>query len=425
MMLSLPKYDCYKDSGVDWLGEIPAHWTLSSIKAVTQLKSKKNRPDLQMLSIYREYGVIPKDSRDDNHNATALDISTYKVVDINDLVINKMKAWQGSMGVSEYQGLISPAYIICKIKTETSYPKFLHYLLRSKIYITTYNALSYGVRIGQWDMHYEDFKKIPIVLPPLEEQEKIVKFLDKKCEEVGRALALKKRLIELLDEQRAIVINQAITKGLNPHAPMKDSGIDWLGDIPTHWELDLGRNCFQQQEIKNKGNIIDTVLSLSYGKIIIKPPEKLHGLVPESFETYQIVDVGNIIIRSTDLQNDKVSLRVGFVENKGIITSAYLCLKMFPKIIPNFAYYLLHSYDVLKIYYGMGSGLRQNLSFKDFKYLPLPLPPKTEQQEIVNFIKQKTAEIKELKEKTLQQIEKLKEFKQILIAEAVTGKIKV
>ncbi|WP_373478367.1 restriction endonuclease subunit S [Geminocystis sp.] len=200
----------------------------------------------------------------------------------------------------------------------------------------------------------------------------------------------------------------------------KDSGVDWLGEIPQTWELTSGRTCFAQQEIKNKGNQETTVLSLSYGNIVIKPEAKLDGLVPESFETYQIVDVGNIIIRSTDLQNDKTSLRVGLVKNKGIITSAYLCLVTNEKIKPEFAYYLLHAYDLLKVYYGMGSGLRQNLSFTDFKYLKLPLPPIEEQEKIVKFLDKKCEEVEKSIELKQRLIALLDEQKSIVINQAVT-----
>ncbi|BAQ60913.1 type I restriction-modification system [Geminocystis sp. NIES-3708] len=200
----------------------------------------------------------------------------------------------------------------------------------------------------------------------------------------------------------------------------KDSGVDWLGEIPQTWELTSGRTCFGQQEIKNKGNQETTVLSLSYGNIVIKPEAKLHGLVPESFETYQIVDVGNIIIRSTDLQNDKTSLRVGLVKNKGIITSAYLCFVTNEKIKPEFAYYLLHAYDLLKVYYGMGSGLRQNLSFTDFKYLKLPLPPLEEQERIVKFLDRKCEEVEKSIELKQRLIALLDEQKSIVINQAVT-----
>ena len=200
----------------------------------------------------------------------------------------------------------------------------------------------------------------------------------------------------------------------------KDSGVAWLGKVPSHWKLTTGRTCLSEQCNKNIGNKEKTVLSLSYGKIVIKPEDKLHGLVPESFETYQIITPGNIIIRSTDLQNDKVSLRVGLVKDKGIITSAYLCLNVKHELNPRFTYYLLHSYDILKVYYGMGSGLRQNLSFTDFKYLPLSFPSLEEQKRIVNFLDKKTAEIDEAIAQKQKLIKLLQEQKAILINRAVT-----
>jgi len=200
----------------------------------------------------------------------------------------------------------------------------------------------------------------------------------------------------------------------------KDSGVEWLGEIPNHWLLSSGRVYLKPQKVRNIGNKVKTVLSLSYGKIIIKPEEKLHGLVPESFETYQIVGSGNIIVRATDLQNDQTSLRIGLVRDKGIITSAYLCLAPSKKLDAKFTYYLLHAYDLLKIYYGMGSGLRQNLDYVDFKYLPLPIPEPEEQTKIANFLDRTTTEIDQAIAKKQRLIELLQEQKAILINQAVT-----
>ena len=148
----------------------------------------------------------------------------------------------------------------------------------------------------------------------------------------------------------------------------QDSQVSWLNEVPTHWQVEFGKKYLKPKNVKNIGNHIKTVLSLSYGKIVIKPAEKLQGLVPKSFETYQIVEPGDIIIRATDLQNDRTSLRIGLVEDHGIITSAYLCLSPSKQISPRFTYYLLHAYDLLNVYYGMVSGLRQNLDYTDFSY---------------------------------------------------------
>ncbi|CAG9297543.1 restriction endonuclease subunit S [Celerinatantimonas diazotrophica] len=200
----------------------------------------------------------------------------------------------------------------------------------------------------------------------------------------------------------------------------KDSGVDWLGNIPTDWNIKPGLVAFSENKRNNKGMKESTVLSLSYGNIVIKPEEKLVGLVPESFETYQLVEPGDIIIRCTDLQNDQVSLRTGLAKNKGIITSAYLNLNIKPGFNAKFIHYYLHALDTTKVLYKFGSGLRQNLSFLDFKRLPVFDLPEDIQVAIANFLDKKTAQIDEAIAIKEQQISLLKERKQIIIQQAVT-----
>jgi len=205
-----------------------------------------------------------------------------------------------------------------------------------------------------------------------------------------------------------------------PYSNYKDSGLPWLGKVPAHWAVAPGFLVLSEQKIKNKGMIEKTVLSLSYGKIVIKPPEKLHGLVPESFETYQIVSPGNIIIRSTDLQNDYYSLRVGKVKDRGIITSAYLCFVTKGKLSPDYCYLLLHAYDLMKIFYGMGSGLRQNLDFSDFKRMPVLIPPEEEQAHLVKYIEEIDKKISRFIRNKQKLVKLFKEQKQAIINQAVT-----
>lgn len=200
----------------------------------------------------------------------------------------------------------------------------------------------------------------------------------------------------------------------------KDSNTEWMGNIPQHWEVVPGFTLVEERKEKNKGFIEKTVLSLSYGNVIVKPEEKLTGLVPESFETYQLVYPGDIIIRPTDLQNDKTSLRTGLSKNKGIITSAYINLRIKNGFSSAFYHYFLHSVDITKVIYGMGSGLRQNLDFGDFKRFSFLLPPKKEQEAIVTFLDRKTAQIDKSISIKERQIELLKERRQILIHHAVT-----
>lgn len=200
----------------------------------------------------------------------------------------------------------------------------------------------------------------------------------------------------------------------------KDSGVEWLGEIPGHWQVNPGFTILSESREKNNGFIEKTVLSLSYGNVVIKPIEKLTGLVPESFETYQLVKPGDIIIRPTDLQNDKTSLRTGLAKNIGIITSAYINLNVKKGYSNSFYHYYLYTIDINKVIYGLGSGLRQNISFGDFKRFPFPFPPQQEQTAIAQFLDGKTTKIDEAIIIKEQQINLLKERKQILIHKAVT-----
>src|SRR3990172_4637697 len=174
---------------------------------------------------------------------------------------------------------------------------------------------------------------------------------------------------------------------LTPPPAYKDSGHPWLGQIPAHWAQLPGKACYREKKLPNTGLQETTVLSLSYGQIVVKPPDKLHGLVPASFETYQIVDPGDIIIRPTDLQNDWNSLRFGLSRHRGIITSAYMCFHTKDVMTREYGHLLLHTYDLMKVFYGLGSGLRQNLDWNDFKYLPCLVPAPVEQAAIVRFLR--------------------------------------
>ncbi len=427
MQAQYKTYESYKDSGTKWLGMIPTDWDLQSIRAVTELKSQKNQPDLQVLSVYREYGVIQKDSRDDNHNVTSEDTSNYKAVAQGDLVVNKMKAWQGSMGVSEYQGIVSPAYITCKTRKDKILPRFLHFLLRSQPFISVYNALSYGVRIGQWDMHYEDFKKIALAYPSLPEQERIVSFLDQKTAEIVAAIEKKQRLIELLKEQKAIIINQAITKGLNPNVPMKDSGIEWIGKIPAHWEISKLRNILKPISIKNRPDL--PLLSVVREKgIIIRDVDDLeenHNFIPEDLSGYKVVRKNQFAMNKMKAWQGSY----GISDYDGIVSPAYYVFNVFGEIDKSFFHKAIRSQVYVFFFNNASDGVRigqWDLSLERMKEIPFTYPNcKKEQKNIVDFIESNNSHSEKALSQIILEIEKLQEFKQTLIAHAVTGKIKV
>jgi type I restriction enzyme S subunit len=207
---------------------------------------------------------------------------------------------------------------------------------------------------------------------------------------------------------------------LKPYAEYKESGLPWLGEVPSHWTVLPAFGVFKPNKARNIGMKEKTVLSLSYGRIVIKPAEKLHGLVPESFETYQIVDPGDIVLRTTDLQNDHTSLRVGMVRDRGIITSAYLALRALPGVNPDYGFQFLNVWDSSKAIYGYGSGLRQSLDFSHFKRMPIPIPPPEEQAAIVRFLDWANGRLERTIRAKRKVIALLNEQKQAIIHRAVT-----
>lgn len=209
-------------------------------------------------------------------------------------------------------------------------------------------------------------------------------------------------------------------ENLKPYPAYKDSGLPWLGEVPAHWEIRPAAGIFSPIRERNTGMKENTVLSLSYGRIVVKPAERLHGLVPESFETYQIVNPGDIVIRTTDLQNDKTSLRTGFVHDRGIITSAYLALSASAGVHPEFGYQFLNTWDISKAIYGYGSGLRQNLDFSDFRRMPISVPPITEQAAITRILAWATNRLDRAIGAKRRIIALLQEQKQAIIHRAVT-----
>ena len=200
-----------KDSGAGWMPTVPAHWLVEKIKYHLHLKTQKNMSDRQVLSLYRDYGIVPKDSRDDNHNVTSEDTSSYRFVRVGDFVVNKMKAWQGSVAVSQYEGIVSPAYFVYEFIDESFDKKYFHYLLRNKSYTIEFMRLSGGIRVGQWDLPAEAFENTLVLIPPIEEQQQIADYLDKKCKGIEEIIADKQSQIETLESYKKSLIYEYVT----------------------------------------------------------------------------------------------------------------------------------------------------------------------------------------------------------------------
>ncbi|GAA5441699.1 restriction endonuclease subunit S [Deinococcus caeni] len=243
MIHDLKPYPAMKDSGVPWLGQVPEHWEVRSLGSLTKARSERNRPDLPLLSVVREKGVILRDreSKGENHNFIPDDLSNYKVVREGDLVVNKMKAWQGSMGLAPVDGIVSPAYFVFDFDIQNR--KYGQALLRSSTYVGFFAQASDGVRIGQWDLSIDGMKRIPVVIPEPDEQAAIVRFLEHADRRIRKAIAAKQKLIKLLQEQKQVIIHQAVTRGLDPNVKLKPSGVEWLGDVPEEWEVTSFTRC--------------------------------------------------------------------------------------------------------------------------------------------------------------------------------------
>lgn len=201
----------FKNCKISWIMQIPEHWGISKIKYNLTRKTVRNSGNAVVLSLYREYGIVPKDSRDDNHNVTSDDTSKYLFVKKGQFVINKMKAWQGSMAISKYEGIVSPAYYVYDFKTDNLSKEYLHYLLKIPSYIEEFRRLSGGVREGQWDLPAEEFENLLILIPPIQEQKDIAEYLDKKCTEIDDILEDKNKQLEILGNYKKSIIYEYVT----------------------------------------------------------------------------------------------------------------------------------------------------------------------------------------------------------------------
>jgi len=417
------RYDTYKNSSVEWLGEIPEHWEVLANKHIFSLKKNqvgKKSDDYDLLSLTLK-GVVVRNL--ENGGKFPAEFDTYQEVKKGDFVfcLFDVEETPRCVGLSDFDGMITGAYTVME-PNENFDKRFLYHYYLNLDADKRMKPLYTGLRNT---ISKDNFFAFKTFVPPLKEQTKIAEFLDDKTTKIQDAITIKDQQIKLLKERKQILIHKAVTQGLNPNVTLKDSGVEWIGKIPKHWQILPGFMVYRENKTKNTGMIQDVILSLSYGNIVIKPKEKLVGLVPESFETYQIVKPGDIIIRCMDLQNDKTSLRTGIAVNDGIITSAYLNLNIINNNVSEYVYNFLHSLDTTKVLYKFGTGLRQNLNFSDFKHLQIPKPPKEEQRNIVDYIENITKKIETAISLKQQEIEKLKEYKSSLINGVVTGKVKV
>lgn len=425
MIHTLTPYPAYKDSSVPWLGEVPAHWEVKSLGSLTNARSTRNRTDLPLLSVVREKGVILRSSMkaDENHNFIPDDLSNYKVVHEGDLVINKMKAWQGSLGVSAYNGIVSPAYYVFEFQLGDA--KYGHMLLRSKIYVDFFGQVSDGVRIGQWDLSINGMKRIPVVIPPLSEQSAIVRYLDYMDRRIRRYVHAKQKLIKLLEEQKQAIIHRAVTRGLDPDVKLKDSGVEWLGDVPEHWDITVAKrlsDIFIPQRDKpelNDAEGIPWVTLECIGDTFTRNTPFFVTQKDAKIAGSRILPSGSVIASC-----------VGRFGISSITTEPVIINQQIQAYIPKekiSALFLRYCVQVSKIYFEL-EGNSTTLAYADreaFENLPIALPPIEEQEGIIEAIDKEVKISNNLAEKAHHEIALLREYRTRMISDVVTGKLDV
>lgn len=426
-----------KASGISWLGEFPSNWKLRKIKYCLQERVEKNNPvrTTEILSLTAKQGVIPYDQKEGGGNKPKEDVSAYRLAYPGDIVMNSMNILSGSVGLSQYFGCVSPVYYMLRPWNAKEDVRYYNYIFQTTMFQRSLFGLGNGILIKEsgngklntirMRIPMDKFGNLFIPVAPTDEQRRIADFLDAKCAEIDVLTADIQTQIDILDQYKRSVITETVTKGLNSDVEMKESGIEWVGAIPAHWSIHPVYTYFGERKNKNKFGNENNLLSLSYGRVIRKDINTSDGLLPESFNTYNIVEAGDIIIRPTDLQNDKRSLRTGLVKEHGIITSAYIDLYPLKQVDSRYFHFLLHAYDVMKVFYNMGNGVRQGLNYSEFSRLMVFEPPYDEQVAMADYLETKVVEVDAIIEQKKEQMTVLDDYKRSLIFEYVTGKKEV
>lgn len=415
-------YPMYTATPLPWLPQLPVHWELLRNKNIFQ-ETKEivgDKADLYPLLSLTTKGIILRDTAS-GKGKFPKDFNTYKIVRQGDMAfcLFDIDETPRTVGLSDYDGMLTGAYTIFHVKNVNS--RYVYYYYLSLDNVKALRSLYSGLRKT---INTGTFLGTKLPVPPREEQDQIVRFLDWKVSGINKLINIRKRQIAELEEIKRSKIGLLIM-GQQQNVPYKETAVSWVKIIPAHWAEKSLVQVAEEQQIKNAGMIEDNLLSLSYGKIINKDINSTDGLLPASFEGYQIVYDGNIILRLTDLQNDHRSLRTGLVTQTGIITSAYTCLKVRGNILPEYLQLQLHIADLCKVFYGMGGGVRQSIGFKEIRKLIVAVPSIEEQQHILECVRGVEKPVNHAIQKNRDIIAGLEDLKTRLISDVVTGKIDV
>ncbi|EAH5977331.1 restriction endonuclease subunit S [Campylobacter upsaliensis] len=416
----------YKPSGIEWLGEIPQSWEIKRLRHIFKEVSIKKCGNEQQLCATQSYGVIPKKLYSyKTVEVISSDLNSFKLVKKDNFVIS-LRSFEGGIEHSNYQGIISPAYTILEPQVEI-YSFYFKFLFKSSFFISTLNIHKIGIREGQ-NISYASLQYTPIPLPPLQEQKEIAEFLDSKCEKIQNYIDKKQKLITLLQEKKQALINEAVTKGLNPNIEFKNSGIAYLGLIPHHWEVvkvkyiattNIGL-VYDPSEIATNENVGYPVLranNIQNGKIDYK--DVIY--VAKKIDDKQLAISGDLLMC---VRNGSENLlgKTAKIENNNFSFGAFTAI--IRSDLNNYLYWIFQTEMLKKSIssFIVSIGIGQ-ISQDDIKNFKIPLPPLQEQKEIAEFLDKKCEKINSAIEKTKKQIELVKEYKNTLINEAVCGRI--
>ena len=416
------EYESYQKSPVRWCEKFPSKWKFERARNLYRKENRSVRDIDKVVTCFRDGQVTLRENRRTTGFTESIKEIGYQGIRKGDLVIHVMDAFAGAIGVSDSDGKGSPIYSVCTAKTDVN-NYYYAYLLRETARNGYIKSLYRGIRERSSDFRFDVFANELYPVPPRAEQDQIVRLLDWKVSKINKLIGIRKKEIQELEELKRSRIGSIIMGQFQTQK--KKSDILWVDAIPLNWKEKSLRKYAYERCIKNDGMVEDNLLSLSYGKVIDKDINTTDGLLPVSFEGYQIVEPGDIILRLTDLQNDHKSLRTGLVTQRGIITSAYTCLETRGDILPEFLQLELHVADLCKVFYGMGGGVRQSIGFKDIKRMLIAIPSLSEQHRILDLIHGIDAPIDKQKEQYLNIINELEELKKVIISDVVTGKIDV
>ena len=431
----LKPYPKMKDSGVPWLGDLPAHWEVLPLCAVATPKSISGQQHRELLSVYLDRGVILfSEVEEKRTNVTSEDLSKYQAVDPGDFVLNNQQAWRGSVGVSKLSGIVSPAYLVLSLN-QRLHTGFANLLFRERVMVSQYLVCSRGVGSIQRNLYWPHLKRVVFPSPPFPEQVAIVRFLDHADRRIRRYILTKQKLITLLEEQKQATIHWAVTgqidvRNKQPYPAYKDSGLKWLGGVPEHWEVLPLKRAFASMEygISDSGSDDGTIALLTMGNI-----RDGEVTVPR-YGGVTSVDP-SLLLRDKDLlfnrtNSSELVAKVGLFRSEGrpVTFASYLVrMRTRPENSPEFLNLLLNDAGFVAIARreAIPSLHQSNLNPTRYGRLKIPLPPPSEQEAIVQRVTEGTSGVNAAIVRTNREIDHLREYLTRLIADVVTGKLDV